>query len=413
MIIWGTPLILFFIPAHIINSSLISDNEFNLLITAGLAGTFVGSFLYPILDYRSSSTRSLVRNSVKHNGSAHVPAPAWALNGGTLIYVSFLAYSVVSVVYLYGGVLPALSVGRLEEYLKGGILEGRTITLFMILPEILFYIYVGKILEEGKPFLAFCLVILLAIYHVFTANTRFPMIMPLFAFGIVLVNRIRRRWVFIAMPMIICGGILSIFSFNVIGNLIRSGSTTDVATVLYGFWTAVELQSSTDLGYYDWLHDLYTAIENGGLELEYGASWFYYAVINFIPRSLWAAKPITSTSNRLTEAVYGVYIGEGAPVTTFTILGEGYWQGGYFGVAIAALLFFSLYHVLLSRVIRLKYSEYWVAMILLEMATFYRGELPVTRLLLILLLLSVLRVAGRVRFLVIDFRNSIRSRLVS
>jgi len=103
--------------------------------------------------------------------------------------------------------------------------------------------------------------------------------------------------------------------------------------------------------------------------------------LSLVPRAVWPGKPLTSASNRLTELVYDVKIGDGTPITTFTVYGDGYFQAGYLGVFVGAAAFVLGYSLLLAWMWRFRHIEFWRAMVLLHMVTFFRGELPVPDLL--------------------------------
>lgn len=87
-----------------------------------------------------------------------------------------------------------------------------------------------------------------------------------------------------------------------------------------------------------------TVAEIGELIKYYSSNSFEFGyqfainIITFVPRFLWADKPMTSFSFRLSEEIYGpIGLGQ-AWVHTFTILGEGYSQFGVAGMPMAAII---------------------------------------------------------------------------
>jgi hypothetical protein len=189
------------------------------------------------------------------------------------------------------------------------------------------------------------------------------------------------------MPVVITLGILFILVYSVFASSIRNGQIHDIADIAENYYEESNKQNSGQLGYYDWVYDLYIKIEEDEIDHDLGAAWFYYSPLSFIPRSLWAEKPITSTSNRLTELVYDKQVGGGTLIYTFTIIGEAYWQFSYLGAFIVPFLLIGMYVLVLRCVSNLNYSSYWQAMILIEMIPFVRAELPIVQVMLNLFIL--------------------------
>jgi len=211
-------------PALLAKPPYIADEKFNLIITAGLLGSLVGSFGFAIPVFAIANNQiDNIRNCGKNLRQKMTELPDWLITAGTTIYGIYLFSSVVIPIVKYGGIIAALSTGRLEEYLEGGVLKGSTVGLFMLLPEVLYYFCIGKMLHTKRYVTASLLALLISIFYIFTANTRLPMIMPIMALGIVLVSKISRRWVPLIMPLIMAAGVFGVFSFSVIGNLIRGG----------------------------------------------------------------------------------------------------------------------------------------------------------------------------------------------
>lgn len=73
-------------------------------------------------------------------------------------------------------------------------------------------------------------------------------------------------------------------------------------------------------------------IKQGSIDFDYGAQYFYYLPITFIPRFLWEGKPVVSYFWRLTEEISGSPPGPNNFVLTSTLFGEGYHQFGIIGL---------------------------------------------------------------------------------
>jgi len=306
------------------------------------------------------------------------------------IYALFMLYTIINIIVTAGGVINALEVSRLDSYLTSGILKGRTFELLMLLPTVAYYLLIGKLFETGKFVRSFVLIMLLVIYFFFIANTRLPIIMPLMAFAVIVVNRYKPIDMRLLMPVVLTFGIVFVLVYSVFASSIRNGRIHDIGEIAENFFEESSRQDSGQLGYYDWVYDLYVKIDKDEIDHDFGAAWLYYSPLSFIPRSLWKEKPITSTSNRLTEMVYDQQVGSGTLIYTFTIIGEAYWQFSYIGVFIVPFLLIGMYILVFNSVSKLKYSSYWQGMILIEMIPFVRAELPIVQVMLNLMILSLI-----------------------
>lgn len=225
--------------------------------------------------------------------------------------------------------------------------------------------------------MAWTLALLMSVFYVFTANTRLPILFPLVSMLVVLIERARPTLFRLLAPLLGVTAVLMVFLFSVVGNSLRQGTLLDLSGGLNQLLVDTRNQVRDDLGYYNWLEDIYDATTRGDVHVEHGYAWAVLGPMSVIPRVLWPSKPITSTSNRLTEQVYGVSIGDGTPITTFTIYGEGFFQGRYFGVFLAVVLFASLYYFVFHAIGSFAHSQYWRVQILLHMVVFFRAEVPV------------------------------------
>ena len=165
-------------------------------------------------------------------------------------------------------------------------------------------------------------------------------------------------------------------SYNLVGNYIRGGTLRSMAVVedMLSLKTFRE-QTLTDLSYYGETYDLYEAIHSG-LPLEYGKGWYYYSLISLIPRRLWPAKPITATSVRATMILHG-QITEDEGVRTYTIFGDGYWQFGYLGAAVAPALFLYMYYLVITLLRKIEGSQLVALTLLFDLIPPLRADLPI------------------------------------
>ena len=94
--------------------------------------------------------------------------------------------------------------------------------------------------------------------------------------------------------------------------------------------------------------------------LQYGLGTFFYPVISFIPRAFWSSKPNTSSSNRLTELVYDRKIGDGQPIHTFHLVGDGFYQFAWLGSFLYPFLFIYIVTFMQVKVAtHIPHGEYW------------------------------------------------------
>ncbi|WP_047049131.1 hypothetical protein [Vibrio mexicanus] len=125
-----------------------------------------------------------------------------------------------------------------------------------------------------------------------------------------------------------------------------------------------------------WVNDLVNDIDSSRIDFEYGYNWVVMPFVNLIPRALWQDKPLTSTSNILSEKVYDIRVGDGQPITTFTIWGEGYWQAGLPGVILATFLFFIVSCAFVYLLTMFQHTNYLAIYYIVNIAPFVRAEIP-------------------------------------
>lgn len=366
IVAWGMPLMLLFLPLLSDPRGLTQDARFAALLLTGIMGTALGILL--ARGMASGRQPELVQR---------LELPAVLVYGGAVLYVAFLVMTILDRVRLSGGVLAALTVARLEEYLGGAILEGRSLEVLFILPQILYFVLIGRLLSGRRWFWAIGLVAAVSLYYIFTANTRLPIVFPWVALAVVIAERLPLRTYRAVAPVAATFALIAVAVVVVVGSALRLGTVEDLASLSGEYREAVSAQAAADLGYPDWVRDVQRAVDTGKVGVDAGYGWLVLGPLSLVPRAVWPGKPLTSASNRLTELVYDVKIGDGTPITTFTVYGDGYFQAGYMGVFVGAAAFVLGYSLLLTWMRRFQHTEFWAAMVLLHMVTFFRGELPV------------------------------------
>lgn len=102
----------------------------------------------------------------------------------------------------------------------------------------------------------------------------------------------------------------------------------------------VSLQFKQDLAPLDGFNMIYDRWDHGTLAYEYGQTYLD-TLLTFIPRSIWASKPITAFEPRYTLEIFGTLAGPGGAsmIWVFTAWGEGLAQGGIIGVFINLFIY--------------------------------------------------------------------------
>lgn len=381
LIYWIVTIYTIYLPALSYSGALKDDNYFNSIFLLGSAGAFLAMFIVPIRQPILKSTR------VSNKNRLHPIILLLAIT-----YCLFLVSTVFNLIISHGGILQALFYSRLDIYLGDGIKKGSTIsTLLMLLPEVCYYILIASSLNTNKLIRAIILTAIIVIFYIFTANTRLPIIFPIAIITILYIHRFHLKSIRFIFPLALSLGILAVMVFSVVGSYLRNGQLENMDLSISQISSEIVNRQDNQLGYYDWINDLYKGLEQGKFEHEYGLGLIYYPVVSFIPRAFWSEKPNTSSSNRLTELVYDRKIGDGKPIHTFHLIGDGFFQLSWFGAFFYPLFFIYLLSLMQSLVARhIPNSEYWQVYILLTAVPFVRAELPVVKLLLTFLIVFLI-----------------------
>lgn len=99
-----------------------------------------------------------------------------------------------------------------------------------------------------------------------------------------------------------------------------------------------------DLNPVRWLHHVFELYEDDSLEYDYFKQYGYSLAGQF-PRVLWPDKPITAFEPRYTEKIFSIKMGQGNPIRTFTVFGEGLAMLGLLGIVVNCFMFGYLYRL--------------------------------------------------------------------
>lgn len=363
---WGFTLIYFVFVPWIIDSPFIGEGAFNLIITFGLLGTCLGMFLAHKVDRRMPcpSEPWVVRNNV--------------VDYLAIAYACFL-FAEPARIALIQGPLAMFTRDRMSEYLTEQVGQGASVLGLIMTPvTVFFYLWVGNRIVEGQWGKAVLGVAALSMNAVICANTRFPIIMPWAGLCISWWYIKKRRTTVMRLVGVMCLAFFIFTAFNWIAALLRQGMLAGAQNPAYTASSEFGTNAFVDSQYYQFLHDLYAA----KLPHEGGRQYWLSPIIAIIPRVLWPGKPTTSTANILSERVYGMTVGDGTPITTFSVFGEGFWQMGYIGAFIAPILYLVGYMYLTKKMLRIRGGIFCSAMIAMEATTNFRSEVPIVILLL-------------------------------
>ncbi len=88
-------------------------------------------------------------------------------------------------------------------------------------------------------------------------------------------------------------------------------------------------------------HKLWQRYVDESLELEWGANYYYYSPLTFVPKAVWTEKPQTSFETRWTLNLFGSLLDEDRQISvhTFTPWGEGLVQFGWLGGIVNLFLY--------------------------------------------------------------------------
>lgn len=377
----GTFIYLFLNP--LLNENLeMKDEIFNLHISAAILGIFVACRLIPydLISKRYTNNKpNLVKYSVRKE---------WLI-AGTLLYGLYMAWEIFTVIRQYGSISGVFSANRLDAGLGENYFKGNTLLPITLFLKILYYINIGRYFEEKKYTKFFILFAIPMIHHRFVALTRFDfasMILTLLIFlfdekrdkitttfqGTVAFLKRKRVKVILMFPLI-CLVAVPLLVYMQISNSQRAGLKVDYSKILdFNLMKSV----TVDLNYYYFFYDLYTAVKTQMINIEYGASWYYYQMLTFVPRAIWENKPVTAFSPRLTEQIYWE-LGTGSPVVTFTIFGEGFLQFGILGCFLVPIIFVVTRYKSMQVFKSISGTKIYIILTLFSMFTYLRAELPV------------------------------------
>ena len=379
----------------LLQTEIVFDQEFNLIILVAFIGLIFSLQSIP-LDVFNPDTINYkpIKRKFELNKSF--------LNFCFYVYLCYLIIGILNVIIQSGSISGVFSTNRLEGGLGVNYLGGTAVVMLMRFFKYVYYIKIYFMFTNNKKNKFYFFYIIPMIYHQFTAITRFDFVVMAIVLLLIVIDskRLKKinhvsklkkistlKIIFWTIPLIII-----VLFYMRTANYVRSGFFNDTKSNALVTTNISVLAASalSDLNYYNALHDLYEHDQKKTTTKEYGLSWFYYPLINFVPRSLWPNKPLTAFSPRLTEEIYWK-IGPGRPVATFTIFGEGYFQFGLLGVFFAPIFFVYSRYYSIIYIKKFVGSKIVIYLIIFSMITYFRGEQPIFHVLLDLLFFKIIQ----------------------
>ena len=296
------------------------------------------------------------------------------------LYLFILIYEILNILKT-SSLLAILMNNRLEGYFDDAINKTNAVGTLSFVFSFFYYLKISILYNKKKYFFFIFLILIEVFYLSLTAVTRLSIVFPVVSLLIFLSYNYKlskKKIVIYASSVFIM--IIFFMSFS---NKLRTGE--DVSEITSYSQTIDDLSRELN---YEQYHELvlnYTNIYG----FEYGYGWYLGAVVNFIPRFIYANKPITSSANRLTEVMSGEPPSMFNPVMTFTLIGDGYYQFSYIGVVINLIVFYFLSSTIFWKLFYLQNNIGLYSLIRFSFMAFiyFRAEIPFIQFFIYLILI--------------------------
>jgi oligosaccharide repeat unit polymerase len=230
-------------------------------------------------------------------------------------------------------IIGLLIANRVSEYLENAK-DFSDFTLKIIaFINLIYLVLIVYLFRNKRKFLAVLGYLNILVYIILTTHTRFILlsylIVPFFYYNTYIKKFRTHHYI---LGIIAAGLFLSFTNFVRTGIVDQFNLDNPVELVL----RQVEIESVDDF------YSVFDNIKSNRSDFDYGLQYFYYLPLTFIPKAIWTDKPIVSYFWRLTKDITGAWPGKNNFVKTSTVYGEGYHQGGIFGILI--IYFFYIFY---------------------------------------------------------------------
>jgi oligosaccharide repeat unit polymerase len=283
-----------------------------------------------------------------------------------ILSIYFFYFSILKLSQNNFNLIQILIQDRVEEYLDNA--EGFNDLLMRInyFLQILYFVFMFYYATKKRYLFSLFGFLNILLFIILYTHTRFILLSYL-VIPIIYYNsyhkKISKKTIIILI--VIAGLFLSVTNF------IRTGAVDSISfdnpTKLV--LTQVEIESVEDF------YHIYSKVNDGQIDYDYGIQYLYYLPITFIPRYIWPEKPIVSYFWRLTKEVSGSYPGRNNFVLTSTIFGEAYHQGGLLGIFIFLSLYFIVANTYINYISNYQYFDPFIWFFLIHVPMDFRGAL--------------------------------------
>jgi hypothetical protein len=305
--------------------SLTEEILFSLFVLSGLAGYYLGlHFPYAAFPKRWLVTLTARVPMLQNFNQLGIQTPILLLS--IISVVVFLIVQRISVLDLSFAEMLSLSVLQIHAQMTTEGL-GALPVIVVYLFTVMMLIHLYRLLQMRRYAVAFCFYVVLTIAYLLIASTRIPVLLCLSApiayyhYAVRRINKLLLAALLVGAPVAITllHGLRSnaLFAWTVSDRLVAE------IIVMKSF------------------HTLWQRYIDGAIELEWGANYYYYSPLTFVPKALWAEKPQTSFETRWTLNLFGSLLDKDGQIAvhTFTPWGEGLVQFGWLGGAVNLFLY--------------------------------------------------------------------------
>jgi hypothetical protein len=377
-------------------SDVMKNSHFLFVLLVCIVGMVLAGCCFPIANQANGIYGLNFKHSKKYDLFS---VKTKVLNFSTILYLLFVVYTGFYVV-THNGLTMVLIGGRTSSIGYDNGVNSSSMLIISRALEVLLYINISRLYKKGKKFLSFLLLLLPIIYLIFVSETRFDILAIFVSFLIftlspnnsrLLTFKHRKTFSYTKVFLLLCVGLLFSIVFMGVANMWRGGLGFGFDEIRSSGLTRIMQSSFPSTGsYFDYFYSVVDAVDRGTAKLEYGMNWVYYNIINFIPRAIWANKPITSINGRLTDLLFPTE----TAMCTFTMFGEGYVQIGFFGVLIESFIFLYSKYVVISSVSNISNSDLFRNICIINALTYTRSNAPVFEAIIYLVVIFVVKRAA-------------------
>ncbi|MDA0326609.1 MAG: O-antigen ligase [Bacteroidetes bacterium] len=248
-----------------------------------------------------------------------------------VIITVFISYNTLKLLVQSNfNIIALLIANRVAEYLENAKDFSDLALKIIAFINVVYVVLIIELYRKKRKVLAVLGYVNIVFYIIITTHTRFILLSYLVLPFLYYNSFIKKFKTYHFITVVLLAGLFLSFT-----NYVRTG-ISDQFNLTNPFEVVlkqVEIESVDDF------YTVYSSIKQNQSDFDYGLQYFYYLPLTAIPRSIWTEKPIVSYFWRLTKDITKAWPGPNNFVLTSTIYGEGYHQGGIFGIFIIYFLY--------------------------------------------------------------------------